>query len=260
MNNPFNPQQQYKIKIKPPQPVDNLFPEGGTSYCTYTIKDFSNDISKNYVGEGDVLEFGVASCMSTMALASQNPDRKIFGIDHFKGLEKTQKNIPEKSGWHEGAFRLGDPNCLHIPDTMDAIYRRIDPYPNINLIVEDIHNLGEPSDYGIGKICAVNIDVDIYEPTVSALNFIDKCEWDRIYMRFDDWHGHEPEFDLHERLACREWLVKNNYQFSVPANGLEGGIIVWRKRIDEGEVEEVLAETFITVSDLTVQENAYITI
>jgi FkbM family methyltransferase len=227
---------------------DNIFPEGAPGYLSYQIDNFSTDISLNTVFDGDILEFGVASCQSIINIASKNPDRKVFGFDHFKGLEKTNKNIPKKSGWEEGAFRLGDPNYFHIPDTIDAIYRRIAPYTNINLIVEDIHNLSNPSDYGIGKIAAVNIDVDIYEPTVSALNFVDKCEWDRLHIRFDDWHGCEPEYDQHERLACREWLYKNNYHYVVCANGPEGGIIVWRQRVDEGEIEKVLAETLMTIS------------
>ena len=41
------------------------------------------------------------------------------------------------------------------------------------------------------------------------LNFVDKCEWDEIYMRFDDWHGHEPDYDFHERQACKEWIERN---------------------------------------------------
>ena len=101
-------------------------------------------------------------------------------------------------------------------------------FDNISLIVEDIHDLTEPKDYEIKKICAVHIDVDIYEPTVSALNFVDQCEWKKIYMRFDDWHGHEPDYDQHERLACKEWLDKNNYKYELLRNGLHGEMIVTR--------------------------------
>ena len=65
------------------------------------------------------------------------------------------------------------------------------------------------------KIGAVHIDLDIYEPTVSAFKFIDKCEWDELYFRFDDWHGHEPDYDHHERKAFREWLDKHGYRFEI---------------------------------------------
>ena len=93
-----------------------------------------------------------------------------------------------------------------------------------------MHALDDPSSYGITKISAVHIDVDIYEPTVSSLNFIDKCEWDEIYMRFDDWHGHEPDYDQHERLACKEWIDRNGYKVNVMRNGLHGELIVSRNK------------------------------
>ena len=72
--------------------------------------------------------------------------------------------------------------------------------------------------------------MDIYEPTVSSLNFVDKCEWDEIYMRFDDWHGHEPDYDQHERLACKEWIDRNGYGVNVMRNGLHGELIVTRNK------------------------------
>ena len=113
--------------------------------------------------------------------------------------------------------------------TYDQVLEDCSQFPNITLVVKDIHELDEPSAYGIKKISAVHIDVDIYEPTVSALNFVDKCEWDSIYMRFDDWHGHEPDYDFHERQACREWIDKNGYFINVMRNGLHGEAIVSKK-------------------------------
>ena len=59
---------------------------------------------------------------------------------------------------------------------------------------------------------------------------MDKCEWDEIYMRFDDWHGHEPDYDAHERQACKEWIDKNGYDVKVLRNGLHGELIVARSK------------------------------
>ena len=49
-------------------------------------------------------------------------------------------------------------------------------------------------------------------------------------MRFDDWHGHEPDYDKHERQACREWIDKNGYGVRVLRNGLHGELIVSRNK------------------------------
>lgn len=207
------------------QDVDNIFPEFlNSDYCTIDL--FSNKISE--LPDGEVLEFGVASCQTTINIASSNPNRKLHAFDHFKGLEKSNKKLPPHAGWTQGAFRVGDPNCPWIPSTIEQVKNKLKPYENINLIIEDVHNLKHPTFYKINKIVAVNIDVDIYEPTVSCLNFIDLCEWDKIYIRFDDWHGHDPQFDEHERLACKEWLEKNKYSYDIIQNGLSGGVLVWK--------------------------------
>jgi hypothetical protein len=205
--------------------IDNIFPNWkNTEVCS--IEKFAQKIKD--LEEGDIIEFGVASAQTTIEIAKNNPDRKLFAFDHFLGLEVSQKPVPSHSGWHEGAFRVGDPDYPHIPDTIEGVVRKLEIYPNVKLFVEDVHELKEPSDYGIGKIVAVNVDVDIYEPTVSSLKFLDKCEWDKLYIRFDDWHGHDPQFDNHERLAAKEWLDKTGYKFDIPENGHVGGMIVWR--------------------------------
>jgi len=205
--------------------LDNIFPEYMNS-DSCTIEYFSRIIQD--LDQGDVLEFGVASAATTVEMASKNGQRKIFAFDHFQGLEQSKMPLPPHAGWDKGAFRVGDPNYPHIPSTIQDVLKKLEPYKNVNVIVEDVHKLKFPSEYGIGKIVAINIDVDIYEPTVSCLDFIDLCSWDKIYIRFDDWHGHDPQFDYHERLACKQWLEKNLYNYHIPQNGQAGGVIVWK--------------------------------
>ena len=186
------------------------------------IKTFDPENKK-----GDVLEFGVACGGTIRDIAPINSGKKIYGFDHFKGLEQTNKETPDYAGWHQGAFSLDGPEY---PQTYDDVVNDCAQFSNITLIVKDVHDLEDPSSYGIGKISAVHIDVDIYEPTVSSLKFVDKCEWDEIYMRFDDGHGHEPDYDQHERLACKEWIDRNDYSVEVMRNGLHGELIVSRNK------------------------------
>lgn len=207
--------------------IDNIFPEF-TNAETCTIQKFAQKIKD--LDAGDILEFGVASAQTTIEIARNNLNRKLFAYDHFLGLEQSSKPLPPHywNVWNKGAFRVGDPDNPWIPNTVADVFKKLEPYSNVRLNVEDVHELKEPSEYGIGKVVAVNIDVDIYEPTVSCLKFLDKCEWDRLYIRFDDWHGHDPQFDHHERLAAREWLDSTGYKFDIPENGHAGGMIVWR--------------------------------
>lgn len=190
--------------------------------------DFARRIK--HLEPGDVLEFGTRSGFTALDLARENRHRTVFTFDHFKGLEQSRQPIPLNSGWEKGAFALGvgDTGPIRQPQTIDEVKQVIGQEKNIVLHIEDIHLLKDPSQYNISKIVAVSIDVDIYEPTVSSLKFVDKCIWNTLFIRFDDWHGHEPEYDFHERLACQEWILGNNYQFSVIENGSASCLIVKR--------------------------------
>ena len=214
--------------------IDNIFPElprktnSDTSKYALTHLEFAEKI-KDLAGDGDIIEFGVCSGGTIVPIGKANPERKVFGFDHFKGLEKSSQPTPDYAGWSEGAFRVGDPNNAWIPSTVQDVINRCSESPNIKIFVEDVHEMKDPSDYGISKIGAVHIDLDIYEPTVSAFKFIDKCEWDELYFRFDDWHGHEPDYDFHERKAFREWLENHKYRYEIYEDGLTAGAKVWKK-------------------------------
>ena len=202
---------------------DNIFP-GNIPSNPLTHIEWASTIN-SFGNEGDILEFGVACGGTIRDIAAINPDRRVHGFDHFLGLEQTRQFTPEYAGWHEGAFKLGGPEYRQ---TYQQVIDDLSQFDNISLIVEDVHKLEDPSEYEISKICAVHIDLDIYEPTVSAFKFIDKCDWNQIYMRFDDWHGHEPDYDQHERLACKEWIDKNGYSYQILRNGMHGEVVVSR--------------------------------
>jgi hypothetical protein len=187
--------------------------------------------NNNYNLVGDIIEFGTFTGSSTKILSNLFPEKIVFTIDHFQGLEQTSKNVPSDSDWIEKAFSLDNPlyvNNSNVPKSVDEVRQRFENHDNIKMIVSDVHKLTEPSDYGISKISFCNLDVDIYEPAVSALEFLTKCEWSEMFIRFDDWHGGEPEYDQHERLAFSEWVEKYNYKFDIIFGGYIGGVYVKR--------------------------------
>lgn len=187
--------------------------------------------SNGYNLIGDVVEFGTFTGGSTRMLSVMFPDKTIFTIDHFEGLEKTNKNVPSDSDWVERAFALDNPlyvNNNNVPKSIDEVRQRFQGRDNIKMIISDVHKLTEPSDYGISKVAVCNLDVDIYEPAVSALEFLSKCEWSEVFIRFDDWHGGESEYDQHERLAFVEWIEKYKYNFNITHGGYIGGVYVKR--------------------------------
>ena len=196
---------------------------------TNMVKNVIESYGFNLIG--DVVEFGTFTGGSTKILSNLFPNKTIFTIDHFEGLEKTNKNVPNDSDWIERAFALNNPLYEHnsnVPKSIDEVRRRFEGHDNIKMIISDIHELTEPSDYGISKIAVCNLDVDIYEPAVSSLEFLTKCEWSEVFIRFDDWHGGESEYDQHERLAFTEWIQKYNYEYNITHGGYIGGAHVKR--------------------------------
>jgi hypothetical protein len=186
---------------------------------------------KKFDVEGDIVEFGTFSCESAIFLSQAFPRKKIYTIDHFEGLERTNKTLPKSSDWSEGMFSLSHPIFLgnnRVPKNKEEALKKLEPYKNVQMIISDVHKLTHPSDYGISKISIVNLDVDIYEPSVSSLEFVTKCEWNKIFIRFDDWHGGEKDYDEHERLAFIEWIEKYNYKFEITHGGYIGGAFVER--------------------------------
>jgi hypothetical protein len=189
------------------------------------------EMVETYKLTGDIIEFGTFSCESAIHLATDFKDCKIYTIDHFEGLEKTSKNLPKESDWSEGMFNLSHPEFINnsrVPKTKEEALLKLSPYSNVIMIISDVHKLTDPKDYNIGKIAAVNLDVDIYEPAVSSLEFVSKCEWNELFIRFDDWHGGESEYDEHERLAFTEWINKYGYEYEITHGGYIGGVYVKR--------------------------------
>lgn len=158
------------------------------------------------LNDGCILEFGTGSGRSTYRIASQI-DRTIHTYDGFSGLPKTEKVVPRGTGWEEGALFFDE----------QVTRKLLEPHTHVTVHKCMTFDLKEPVDYGITKICGANMDLDLYEGTVDALQFIDKCEWETLIIRFDDWGHHndgiqiKEEVDAHEKAAFYEWLNETGY-------------------------------------------------
>lgn len=62
---------------------------------------------------------------------------------------------------------------------------------------------------GDAKIAAVWLDADLYEPTLSALNFLTPRLQDGTVMMLDNWFLFKGHPGRGERRALAEWLAKN---------------------------------------------------
>lgn len=171
---------------------------------------FVREINNNKEFVGDVLEFGTGSGNSTLRMIRTLREGKIYTFDGFVGLPKTNKIVPKGSNWVEGAFKFDEQTTRN----------KLKPY---NVIVEKCMTweLKEPKEYGINKISGVSIDLDLYEGTLDALNFMDKCEWDNVLLRFDDWGYYrnteqvKEEVEEHEFAAFYDFINEKGYEYKI---------------------------------------------
>jgi len=158
--------------------------------------------------DGELLEFGTGSGFSTDWFA-RKIQKKIFTFDGFCGLPKTNKIIPTGTIWQEGQLRFDENSTREL----------LKKYTNVFVNKCMTSELKEPSYYGITKIAGANLDLDLYEGTLDALFFIDKCEWKNILLRFDDWGFYrntsqvEEEVFQHEKSAFEDFIKQTKYKF-----------------------------------------------
>lgn len=70
--------------------------------------------------------------------------------------------------------------------------------------------------FGGNKIAAVWLDADLYEPTLSALNFLTPRLQDGTVMMLDNWFLFKGHPDRGERKALSEWLKNNPHIILTP--------------------------------------------
>lgn len=171
------------------------------------LNEFTEKLNSDTNVVGDVLEFGTGTGNSTMTLGGSLTNKKIFTFDGFVGLPKTNKGVPTNTGWEEGSYQYD----------YDVIKNKLSTLPNVTVIKRMSWDLNEPSEFEITKVSGINIDFDLYEGTLDALRFTQKCEWSKIFVRFDDWgsypHQIASEVDAHEKAAFYDWINETGYTF-----------------------------------------------
>lgn len=162
--------------------------------------------SQEYIG--DIIEFGTGSGHSGSIIAGRNPNKKFITFDGFIGLPKTEKVVPLNTPWGEGQLKFD----------YEETKNKLSPYSNVTICKKMSWELVDPKDFDITDIAAANFDFDLYEGTLDGLRFIQKANWKKILVRFDDWGAYEfqkaYEVDEHEKAAFYEWIKETNYEYT----------------------------------------------
>lgn len=152
--------------------------------------------------KGDIIEFGVWNGNNLILIKKLtdylNLNKNIFGYDWFKGLKKFSKfdkKINNKK-------YIGKKKRI-----LDVI--RFFNLKKINLVDDDVANFSYHFKSS-KKFCLIYLDLDLYEPTMSLLNIIDKNLEKNGLIVFDQanknqWPG--------ENKAMKTFYLKNKNKY-----------------------------------------------
>jgi hypothetical protein len=165
---------------------------------------------------GDYVEFGVARGYSIKAavLASKYAfsraigvrymSRSFYGFDTFEGFS-SNSNFDSHPTWNGKLFN----------DTKESIERRFKRFPNVHFYKQDALELTDPrrgitshASFGIkGNLAVVLFDMDLYGPTISALEWVYPLLQQGTFLIFDEPFAFKGDNSKGEARAISEFLA-----------------------------------------------------
>ena len=175
-----------------------LFSGDRNLFKTLKIFELIN-LTKNI--KGDIIELGIhkgnTSLLIKKILDIYKIKKKIYLLDHFKGLIHYTKNDPKKSRKYKNKFKSPKKNIEE--------FLKFFNFKNVFFLNKDATTLTQNSFKG-KKFCLAYFDMDLYEPTISALYAIDKSMVKGGLIVFDE--GYKKIWDG-EKKAIEYFLKKN---------------------------------------------------
>ena len=168
---------------------------------------------------GDYLEFGCGSNVRSFRLAYkyrklEYSAPRLFAFDSFEGLPEP-RGLDAHPQWAKGSMAVSI-------DKFRGIMRKMgsadDEYVMVPGFYDKSLDLAIPKTYGIKQAAMVFVDCDLYQSTVSVLDFVKDILSDGAVLAFDDWYcfngapekGEQRAFaefrKVHPRLRFSEYL------------------------------------------------------
>jgi hypothetical protein len=124
---------------------------------------FLKDIIINKI-QGDIVELGVYKGYTAKLIHHYVPERKLFLFDTYEGFDKKDLEIEK--------IRTGHNINSHFKSAgVQAVIEYIKPQNNNIIPVVGVFPQSIPEDFKDKVFSLVHIDMDLYEPTITALNY-----------------------------------------------------------------------------------------
>ena len=174
-----------------------LFSGDTNLFKTLTIFDIIKKTSKI---KGDIIELGIhkgnTSLLIKKILSIFKIKKKLYLLDHFKGLIHYNREDTEISKTLKGQY-VGKESQIR---TFLSFFK----FKDVKIINKDATTL-KPGFFKNKKFSIAYFDMDLYEPTIRALEAIDKNITVGGFIVFDE--GHKKFWS--ERFAIRDFLKTN---------------------------------------------------
>lgn len=164
--------------------------------------------------EGDVCEFGVAQGCTSALMANEikKTNKKIYLFDSFEGLPQPSKEDQLK----DDIFNLGSIDAYKgtMNCKVNMVIERLEsisfPHNRIKIIPGFIEKTIKTKNLP-KKVCFAYIDFDFYEPTLIALDFLNKNLIKKGFIIVDDYDF----FSTGVKKAVEKFLVKHKDRYKV---------------------------------------------
>lgn len=173
-----------------------------------------NYLHKSLKLEGDICEFGIAQGATSAFLANEirKINKKIWLFDSFKGLPKPSEedilinddlNLGSM-GNYEGAYSHPQYEVRKRLAAIGFPYSKVEIVPGF--IEETLNGVALPT-----KVCFAYIDLDLYEPTLLTLKFLDGVLTCNGIIVVDDYE----DFSAGVSTAVIEFIETNKDKYNL---------------------------------------------
>ena len=130
---------------------------------------------------------------------------RFLAFDSFEGLPETSADELHEN-WAKGSYACSESQFLKNIAEEGVDLKRVTTVPGFydkSLTPELKKRLG------LQRAAIVNIDCDLYESTITVLDYVTDLLVQGTILVFDDWFCYQGRTDRGEQQACREWLARN---------------------------------------------------
>lgn len=188
--------------------------------------------------KGDYLEFGTFGGASFVrayrfAQAFGLSDMRFYAFDSFCGLPAVSAGSPDDRP--DSIFREGDFFCslADFRRTLIAAGVRMEKVDIVPGWYRETLTPVLRRQLPIELAAVVLIDCDLYDSTVSVLDFITPYMQDGTVLMFDDWFAFKGRLDSGQPRALAEWLKKNTHLSVVEYRRHEWASMAFIVHVDE---------------------------